>query len=111
LSIKSHSTEIKTRFQTPGKINSGVPERIASSAFSIAISSKKMSRPVVKSTAVIVGLAATAYLVSKSPVMPTKKQTVIWGINGQLNDMNSETGLVDHGREERALEARERAYG
>lgn len=71
----------------------------------------EMNRPIVRRTAAILGVAAAAYAISQSPIMPNKKQRVIWDINSQLNDINSSTGELDHGREERTLEARERAFG
>jgi hypothetical protein len=69
-----------------------------------------MNRPLARCTAAIIGVAAAAYAISRSPLMPDKKQRVIWDINSELNNLNSSTE-IDHGREERALEARERAFG
>ncbi len=50
----------------------------------------KMNTPVVRRTAAVIGAGALAYWVYEGKAMPSKNQTVIWGISGQLNDMNAD---------------------
>ena len=66
----------------------------------------KMNRPVIRGTMAVVGAGALAYWVYQGNAMPTKNQKVIWGISGQLNDMNA-----DAEREEKVERRLEKIYG
>lgn len=71
-----------------------------------------MNRSITKGTTAFIGVATAAWIISTGPAMPSKKQSVMWQISGQLNDLNSGTGSLFHASaEERALEAREQVYG
>jgi hypothetical protein len=57
---------------------------------------RKMNSPTVRRTAALIGIGAVGLLVA-GKMMPTKKQTVIWGIGGELDKVND---AVDRAREE-----------
>jgi len=47
-----------------------------------------MNNPAVRRTAILVGLGVVG-VVAAGKLVPSKKQKVIWGINGQLDKVNS----------------------
>jgi hypothetical protein len=63
--------------------------------------SKIMNTPQVRRTAAVVGLAAIGMIVA-GKMMPSKNQTVVWGMSGELDRVN---GAVE------TMAARERVYG
>jgi hypothetical protein len=65
-----------------------------------------MNRPIVRRTAAAIGAGALVYWVYRGNAMPSKNQTVIWGISGQLNDMNA-----DAEREAKVQSRMEKIYG
>jgi hypothetical protein len=60
-----------------------------------------MNTPQVRRTAAVVGLAAIGMIVAGT-MMPSKNQTVVWGMNGELDRVN---GAAE------TMSAREKVYG